>query len=106
MVTNVKNAERVLSPSELINPHSQLSGKAPDSQKNKTLVSYHLDRFQKEWLEEWIKSHEKDWKHNAYGQCKSWLDQGLQPRAVTRDLDWGVPVPLKEAEGKVSVCLV
>jgi methionyl-tRNA synthetase len=89
-----------LSPSELINPRSQLSGKKPVLKETKHWY-LPLDRFQKEWLEEWIKSHEKDWKHNAYGQCKSWLDQGLQPRAVTRDLDWGVPVPLKDAQGKV-----
>ena len=89
-----------LSPSELINPHSQLSGKKPVLRQTKHWY-LPLDKFQKEWLEDWIKSHEKDWKNNAYGQCKSWLDQGLQPRAVTRDLDWGVPVPLKEAEGKV-----
>ena len=60
-----------------------------------------LDRFQKEWLGKWVLSHKEDWKNNVYGQCKSWLDQGLQPRAVTRDLDWGVPVPLAEAKGKV-----
>lgn len=89
-----------LSPSELINPHSQLSGKKPILRETKHWY-LPLDRIQKEWLEDWIKSHEKDWKNNAYGQCKSWLDQGLQPRAVTRDLDWGVAVPLKEAQGKV-----
>jgi len=89
-----------LSPADLINPHSQLSGKAPILRKTKHWY-LPLDRFQKEWLEDWIKSHENDWKNNAYGQCKSWLDQGLQPRAVTRDLDWGVPVPLNDAEGKV-----
>ena len=89
-----------LSPADLINPHSQLSGKAPVLRKTKHWY-LPLDRFQKEWLEDWIKSHENDWKNNAYGQCKSWLDQGLQPRAVTRDLDWGVPVPLNDAEGKV-----
>ena len=53
------------------------------------------------WLKKWILEEHKEWKTNVYGQCKSWLDQGLQPRAVTRDLDWGVKVPLEEAEGKV-----
>ncbi len=89
-----------LSPSDLINPHSQLSGKAPVKKKTKHWY-LPLDRFQKEWLEKWILSHKDDWKNNVFGQCKSWLDQGLQPRAVTRDLDWGVPVPLPEATGKV-----
>ena len=89
-----------LSPSDLINPHSQLSGKAPVKKKTKHWY-LPLDRFQKEWLEKWILSHKDDWKNNVFGQCKSWLDQGLQPRAVTRDLDWGVPVPLPEAVGKV-----
>jgi methionyl-tRNA synthetase len=89
-----------LTPSDLINPHSQLSGKAPVKKKTKHWY-LPLDRFQKEWLEEWILSHKDDWKNNVFGQCKSWLDQGLQPRAVTRDLDWGVPVPLPEAKGKV-----
>ena len=89
-----------LSPSDLINPHSQLSGSAPV--KKKTSHWYlPLDKMQDEWLDKWIRSHEKDWKNNVFGQCKSWLDQGLQPRAVTRDLDWGVPVPLPNAEGKV-----
>ncbi len=89
-----------LSPADLINPHSQLSGKAPIKKKTKHWY-LPLDKFQKEWLEKWIISHKDDWKNNVYGQCKSWLDQGLQPRAVTRDLDWGVPVPLPEAKGKV-----
>jgi len=89
-----------LTPADLINPHSQLSGKAPV--KKKTRHWYlPLDKFQKEWLEDWVLSHKGDWKHNVFGQCKSWLDQGLQPRAVTRDLDWGVPVPLPDAKGKV-----
>ncbi len=89
-----------LSPSDLINPHSQLSGKAPVKKKTKHWY-LPLDKFQKEWLEEWLLSHKDDWKNNVFGQCKSWLDQGLQPRAVTRDLDWGVPVPLPDAKGKV-----
>ncbi len=89
-----------LSPSDLINPHSQLSGKPPVKKKTKHWY-LPLDKFQKEWLEKWIISHKDDWKNNVFGQCKSWLDQGLQPRAVTRDLDWGVPVPLPDAKGKV-----
>ncbi len=89
-----------LSPSDLLNPHSQLSGKPPVLKKTKHWY-LPLDRFQKEWLADWIISHEKDWKNNVFGQCKSWLDQGLQPRAVTRDLDWGVPVPLPDSVGKV-----
>lgn len=89
-----------LTPDDLINPHSQLSGKPPVKRKTKHWF-LPLDKMQNEWLDEWIRSHAGDWKNNVYGQCKSWLDQGLQPRAVTRDLDWGVPVPLDEAKGKV-----
>jgi methionyl-tRNA synthetase len=89
-----------LSPRELINPHSQLSGKAPILKKTKHWY-LPLDKMQKEWLEAWIRSKEGIWKSNVFGQCKSWLDQGLQPRAVTRDLDWGVKVPLPDTEGKV-----
>jgi methionyl-tRNA synthetase len=89
-----------LSPRELINPHSQLSGKAPILKKTKHWY-LPLDKMQQEWLQEWMNSKEDSWKKNVYGQCKSWLDQGLQPRAVTRDLDWGVPVPLPGNEGKV-----
>ena len=96
-----------LSPKDLINPHSQLSGKPPVLRKTKHWY-LPLDKMQKDWLEAWIKSHDGDpdktgtgWKNNVTGQCKSWLDQGLQPRAVTRDLDWGVPVPLPDAKGKV-----
>ncbi|MFP3860676.1 MAG: methionine--tRNA ligase [Bacteroidales bacterium] len=89
-----------LSPKELINPKSVLSGNEPVRKKTKHWY-LPLDKYQEEWLEEWIDSHKDDWKANVYGQCKSWLTQGLQPRAVTRDLEWGVPVPLKDAEGKV-----
>ena len=89
-----------LSPRELINPHSQLSGKPPILRTTKHWY-LPLDKMQEEWLNEWILSKEDTWKKNVFGQCKSWLDQGLQPRAVTRDLDWGVPVPLKNTEGKV-----
>ncbi len=89
-----------LSPRELINPKSKLSGAAPVL---KTTKHWYLDleKYQGEWLEKWIDSHKSDWKSNVYGQCKSWLNAGLQPRAVTRDLDWGVPVPVEGADGKV-----
>ncbi len=89
-----------LSPRELINPHSQLSGKPPVMKRTKHWY-LPLDKMQKEWLEQWILSRKDEWKSNVFGQCKSWLDQGLQPRAVTRDLDWGVKVPLPNTEGKV-----
>jgi len=89
-----------LSPKELENPKSRLSGNSPILRKTKHWY-LPLDKYQNEWLEEWIDSHKKDWKSNVYGQCKSWLNGGLQPRAVTRDLDWGVPVPVEGSEGKV-----
>ncbi len=89
-----------LSPNELKNPKSALSGNAPIL-KNTKHWYLPLDKYEP-WLKEWIvEGHNEDWKTNVYGQCKSWLDQGLHPRAVTRDLDWGVPVPLPGAEGKV-----
>ena len=88
-----------LSPEELIDPKSKLSGSAP--QKVKTKHWYlPLDKYEP-WLREWILEQHKEWRPNVYGQCKSWLDGGLQPRAVSRDLDWGVPVPVEGAEGKV-----
>jgi len=88
-----------LSPSELINPRSAISGSQPVLKE--TLHWYlPLDKYEP-WLKKWILEEHTEWKPNVYGQCKSWLDQGLQPRAVSRDLDWGVPVPLKGAEGKV-----
>ena len=88
-----------LSPEELLNPKSKLSGAEPI--KKKTTHWYlPLDRYE-EWLSEWILSGHKEWRSNVYGQCKSWIDGGLQPRAVSRDLDWGVPVPVEGAEGKV-----
>ena len=88
-----------LSPDELINPHSAISGSQPI--KKKTAHWYlPLDKYEG-WLKEWILDGHKEWKPNVYGQCKSWLDGGLQPRAVSRDLDWGVPVPVEGAEGKV-----
>lgn len=89
-----------LSPRELINPHSQLSGKAPVLRKTRHWY-LPLDKMQQDWLNDWLLSKEELWKKNVFGQCKSWLDAGLQPRAVTRDLDWGVPVPLPDQKGKV-----
>src|SRR5688500_11944567 len=89
-----------LSPEELINPVSTLSGKAP---VKKATRHWYLPLNKHEgWLRNWIlNEHQDDWKANVLGQCKSWIDGGLQPRAVTRDLDWGVKVPLPDAEGKV-----
>lgn len=87
-----------LNPTDLIHPKSALSGEKPVLKKTKNWF-LPLDKMQPE-IEKYIESH-KDWKVNVYGQCKSWLDQKLQPRAMTRDLDWGVKVPLKDAEGKV-----
>ena len=88
-----------LSPEELINPKSKLSGAEPI--KKKTTHWYLPLQDYEQWLREWILEGHKEWRPNVYGQVKSWLDGGLQPRAVTRDLDWGVPVPLEGAEGKV-----
>jgi methionyl-tRNA synthetase len=89
-----------LAATDLINPKSVLSGNPPVMKETKHWY-LPLDKYEG-WLRQWIlESHKHDWKSNVYGQCKSWIDQGLQPRAVTRDLDWGVDVPLKEAEGKV-----
>lgn len=88
-----------LSPEELLNPKSKLSGAEPV--KKKTTHWYlPLDKYEG-WLSEWILDSHKEWRSNVYGQCKSWIDGGLQPRAVSRDLDWGVPVPVEGAEGKV-----
>ena len=88
-----------MSPDELINPHSALSG--AQLVKKATKHWYlPLDQYE-QWLREWIIEGHKEWKPNVYGQVKSWLDNGLQPRAVTRALDWGVPVPVEEADGKV-----
>jgi methionyl-tRNA synthetase len=87
-----------LNPTDLINPKSTLSGSVPVMKTTKNWF-LPLDRFQ-ENIENFINQH-NDWKSNVLGQCKSWLTQGLQPRAMTRDLDWGVKVPLKDAEGKV-----
>jgi methionyl-tRNA synthetase len=95
-----ENCGTSLSPSELINPRSSLTGNVPVQKETKHWY-LPLDKYQ-EWLNDWIvKGHKEDWKPNVYGQCKSWLDHGLQPRAVTRDLNWGVKVPLADTEGKV-----
>ena len=88
-----------LSSTELINPRSALSGNTPVMRKTSHWY-LPLDQYEG-WLREWILEGHKEWKSNVYGQCKSWLDGGLQPRAVSRDLDWGVPVPVEGAEGKV-----
>ena len=88
-----------LSPEELINPKSKLSGAQPV--KKKTTHWYLPLQDYEPWLREWILEGHQEWRPNVYGQVKSWLDGGLQPRAVTRDLDWGVPVPVEGAEGKV-----
>ena len=88
-----------LSSTELINPRSALSGNTPVMRKTSHWY-LPLDQYEG-WLMEWILEGHKEWKSNVYGQCKSWLDGGLQPRAVSRDLDWGVPVPVEGAEGKV-----
>ena len=89
-----------LNPTELINPRSMLSGAQPVLRDTRHWF-LPLDQYEP-WLREWIvEGHKSDWKTNVYGQCKSWIDQGLHPRAVTRDLDWGVPVPVAGAEGKV-----
>jgi methionyl-tRNA synthetase len=89
-----------LSPTELINPRSALSGNVPvlKETKNWYLPLNEYENFLKEWI---LDGHKDDWKSNVYGQVKSWIDDGLKPRAMTRDLNWGVKVPLKDAEGKV-----
>ncbi len=88
-----------LSPEELINPYNAETGNAL-VKKPTTHWYLPLDQYQ-QWLEKWILEDHKEWRPNVYGQCKSWLDGGLRPRAVTRDLDWGIPVPVEGAEGKV-----
>ncbi len=90
---------RDLSPTELINPKSTISGSTPVLKKTKNWY-LPLNEYQ-DWLKQWILEEHKEWRPNVYGQCKSWLDMDLQPRAMTRDLDWGIPVPVKDAEGKV-----
>jgi methionyl-tRNA synthetase len=89
-----------LSPKQLINPKSTVSGATPVLRPTKHWY-FPLDKFEG-WLKDWlIEGHKEDWKTNVYGQCKAWIDQGLQPRSITRDLDWGIPVPLPDAKGKV-----
>ena len=88
-----------LSPDELIDPHSAVSGSKPVKKETKHWY-LPLNEYE-QMLREWILEGHKEWKSNVYGQCKSWLDGGLQPRAVSRDLDWGIPVPVEGAEGKV-----
>ena len=88
-----------LNATDLINPKSMLSGNVPVMKETKHWY-LPLDKYEP-WLKEWILEGHKEWKPNVYGQCKSWIDGGLNPRAVTRDLDWGVPVPVEGSEGKV-----
>ena len=90
---------RDLSPTELINPKSTISGSTPVLKETKNWY-LPLNEYQ-EWLKQWILEGHKEWRSNVYGQCRSWLDMDLQPRAMTRDLDWGIPVPVEGAEGKV-----
>jgi methionyl-tRNA synthetase len=90
---------RDLSPTELINPKSTISGSTPVLKETKNWY-LPLNDYQ-DWLKKWILEGHKEWRSNVYGQCKSWLDMDLQPRAMTRDLDWGIPVPVEGAEGKV-----
>lgn len=88
-----------LNATDLINPKSAISGSSPVMRETKHWY-LPLDKHE-EWLRRWILEDHKEWRPNVYGQCKSWLDMGLQPRAVSRDLDWGIPVPVEGAEGKV-----
>lgn len=88
-----------LSPDELINPYNAVNGN-PLTKKATSHWYLPLDKDE-EWLRQWILEDHKEWRTNVYGQCKSWLDGGLRPRAVTRDLDWGIPVPVEGADGKV-----
>ena len=90
---------RALEPTELINPRSKETGETPVLKETKNWY-LPLNDYQ-QWLKEWILEGHKEWRPNVYGQCKSWLDMDLQPRAMTRDLDWGIPVPVEGAEGKV-----
>ena len=88
-----------LDPTELINPHSAINGSVPVLKETKNWF-LPLNEYE-DWLKEWILEGHKEWRPNVYGQCKSWLDMNLQPRAMTRDLSWGIPVPVECAEGKV-----
>ena len=95
-----ENCGTSLNATDLINPKSALTGNLPTLKETKHwfLPLDQHEAFLKEWI---LKGHKKDWKSNVYGQCKSWIDDGLRPRAVTRDLDWGIPVPVEGGEGKV-----
>lgn len=95
-----ENCGRTLSPSELINPRSALTGNTPVMKETKNWF-LPLDAMQEEFLNDWVATKKDVWKAHVYGQCMSWLNDGLKPRAMTRDLDWGVPVPIEGAEGKV-----
>ena len=90
---------RALEPTELINPRSKETGETPVLKETKNWY-LPLNEYQ-EWLKQWILEGHKEWRPNVYGQCKSWLEMDLKPRAMTRDLDWGIPVPIEGAEGKV-----
>ena len=94
-----ENCGTSLDANDLINPHSALSGEAPEMRETEHWY-LPLQDYQ-EWLQKWILEDHKEWKNNVSGQCRSWLNQGLAERAVTRDLDWGIPVPLPDAKGKV-----
>ncbi len=95
-----ENCGSTLNATDLINPKSTISGGVPTMKETKHWF-LPLDRYE-DFLKEWIlEGHKNDWKPNVYGQCKSWIDDGLKPRAVTRDLDWGIPVPVEGGEGKV-----
>ncbi len=95
-----ENCGSTLNATDLINPKSTISGAVPTLKETKHWF-LPLDRYE-DFLKKWIlEGHKKDWKPNVYGQCKSWIDDGLKPRAVTRDLDWGIPVPVEGGEGKV-----
>ncbi|UJH68713.1 methionine--tRNA ligase [Allomuricauda sp. SCSIO 65647] len=95
-----ENCGSSLNATDLINPKSTITGAVPTLKKTKHWF-LPLDRYE-DFLKEWIiEGHKHDWKPNVYGQCKSWIDDGLKPRAVTRDLDWGIPVPVPDAQGKV-----
>lgn len=95
-----ENCGSTLNATDLINPKSTITGAIPTMKETKHWF-LPLDRYE-DFLKKWIlEGHKKDWKSNVYGQCKSWIDDGLKPRAVTRDLDWGIPVPVKGGEGKV-----
>jgi len=94
-----EGCQRSLEPTELINPHAKETGAVPVL-RDSTNWYLPLNEYQ-EWLKQWILEGHKEWRPNVYGQCKSWLEMDLEPRAMTRDLDWGIPVPVEGADGKV-----